>query len=201
MGTFIKDLDGLPTDIQKKIITGIKEQIETEILNQKEFNTFGFRNYLQNEIKKATDSMNKLILESNRDGAILETISEIYVWNKERAKILKKYLDNYTQQTVEPSKNSSFTQEQEKRALNEFRQCGTFIMNNTGKEVKDSDFYDMIKRCDFSNIDSNRSQTKLKRLIADISTFFGNAWGEKTAKKSFSCSLDDCKKIPKNNKK
>lgn len=87
----ITDIKDLPINLQKAITDGIKNQIEAQILVQKELNPDGLNDYLNAELESATKAMQTLLQESQRDGAIIETISEIYVWNKERAKKLNEY--------------------------------------------------------------------------------------------------------------
>lgn len=87
----ITDIKGLPINLQKAIADGIKNQIEAQILVQMETNPDGLNDYLNAELKGATKAIQTLLQESQRDGAIIETISKLYVWNKERAKKLNEY--------------------------------------------------------------------------------------------------------------
>lgn len=91
MKELITDIKDLPIELQNAIQNGIKNQIEAQILIQKETNPDGLNDYLNAELSGATKSMQTMIQESQKDGAFLETISEIYVWNKERAKKIQEY--------------------------------------------------------------------------------------------------------------
>jgi type I site-specific restriction endonuclease len=101
MKELITDIKDLPINLQKAITDGIKNQIEAQILVQKELNPDGLNDYLNAELESATKAMQTMIQESQRDGAIIETISEIYVWNKERAKKIQEYRNT---QNTHPNK-------------------------------------------------------------------------------------------------
>lgn len=156
-----------------------------------------------------TDIEHKAILNPDYEAEFyrdLLSIVSFSILEELREELLEEKYCNYltgftTQQTAQPQPTECvLTEQQEKQALDEFHKLGNIIMKNTREKVKDSEFYDMIGKCNFSSIDYNKCKTKLKRLVADISDFVGNDWGEKTAQKSFACSLDECKKMPKNNK-
>ncbi len=89
---FIRNLEDLPVKEQEQIKVGLMRQIVGDIDIKKEDNPDGLKQYLESEISGADKAMNTMILESRREGARLETISFIYVWNKERLKILKSEL-------------------------------------------------------------------------------------------------------------
>lgn len=73
------------TDIENSIIPQI--EVKKDYLSKTEFSE-----WVKEELKSATDAMTKMIQESHRTGAFLSNISKVYVFNKERAKVLKKYL-------------------------------------------------------------------------------------------------------------
>ena len=100
----ITDIEQLPQDMQQAIREGIKSQIEAQILVQKTANPDGLNDYLKTELEKATAAMQTLIQESQKDGAIMATINKCFVWNMERAKKLREYLQPTTaQQPTRPT--------------------------------------------------------------------------------------------------
>lgn len=108
----IKDIEFLPKDIQK----GIKDDIENRILPQArtvfEYTPEKFSTYIENEIENAIKCMNDMIKESQREGAIIQNISEVYVFNKERIAALKGLKET---KQVPKSINTEPQQEQEKQ--------------------------------------------------------------------------------------
>lgn len=101
MKELITDIKDLPIELQNAIQNGIKNQIEAQILIQKETNPDGLNDYLNAELSGATKSMQTMIQESQKDGAVLKNISKIYVWNKERAKKIQEYRNT---QNTHPNK-------------------------------------------------------------------------------------------------
>jgi hypothetical protein len=86
----ITDIKGLPINLQKVIADKIKTA-EAKILVQMEINPDGLNDYLNAELKSAITQMQRLIQESQMDGAELITISKWYVSYKEYAKKLNEY--------------------------------------------------------------------------------------------------------------
>ncbi len=92
----------IPKAIQEKIIFQAREHysIDPETILE----------YLQSEIKKAHNSMNQMVIESKKDGAFLDKVSEIYIWNKERIKALNDFKKSIEQNTISPQKEDSTKQ-------------------------------------------------------------------------------------------
>ncbi len=84
----------IPKAIQEKIVFQAREHysIDPETI----------LDYLQSEIKKAHNSMSQMLIESKNDGAFLDKVSEIYIWNKERIKALNDF-----KKEIENKENSS----------------------------------------------------------------------------------------------
>lgn len=92
---FIKELEQLPNEVQNKINAGLQHQIIEQAEFIKREMPDRYLSYLDEEIGKAEASMLRMVNESNNDGAILPTISEIYIWNKERKKTLCRLKDAF----------------------------------------------------------------------------------------------------------
>lgn len=99
MGTlqddFITDIEKLPKELQERINNGLQNQIIKEAELVKNDMPDYYLSYLNGEIGKAGASMQRMIEESGRDGALLANISMIYVWNKERRKTLYNLKETY----------------------------------------------------------------------------------------------------------
>lgn len=94
----ITSIEYLQPAIQEKIKRGIQEQIIGRALLEKELNPDTYLNYLNSEIAKASESISKLLDESKREGADLDIISKIIVWNKERKTALLRLKDLVSQE-------------------------------------------------------------------------------------------------------
>lgn len=105
----ITDIEQLPQQQQQAIREGIKSQIEAQILIQKAANPDGLNDYLKAELANATAAMQTLIQESQKDGAIMPTISKNFVWNMERAKKLRQYLPPTSTQPTEATPTATAT--------------------------------------------------------------------------------------------
>lgn len=105
----ITDIEQLPQQQQQAIREGIKSQIEAQILVQKAANPDGLNDYLKAELANATAAMQTLIQESQKDGAIMPTISKNFVWNMERAKKLRQYLPPTSTQPTEATPTATAT--------------------------------------------------------------------------------------------
>lgn len=92
---FIKELEQLPNEVQDKINAGLQRQIIEQAEFIKREMPDRYLSYLDEEIGKAEASMLRMVNESNNDGAILPTISEIYIWNKERKRTLCRLKDAF----------------------------------------------------------------------------------------------------------
>ena len=104
MEEFVKELEQLPIERQKAIKEGLQKQILAQAVFVRDEQPTKFLAYIDDEIGKADASMFKMVQESSREGAVLGSISEIYIWNKERKKVLiglkQEYLD-ITQADIE----------------------------------------------------------------------------------------------------
>ena len=89
MGKMIRDIELLPKERQEAIRRDIENRILPQARNVFENTQEKFPEYIKSEIGKAVQSMNKMINESQREGAIMLNISEVYVFNKERIRALK----------------------------------------------------------------------------------------------------------------
>lgn len=85
----ITDIGLLPKERQEAIRRDIENRILPQARNVFENTLEMFPEYIKSEIEKAVQSMNKMINESQREGAIMLNISEVYVFNKERIRALK----------------------------------------------------------------------------------------------------------------
>ena len=93
MSEFLKELEQLPEERQKAIKKGLQNQIVAQAEFIRDEQPTKFLAYIDEEIEKADASMLKMVQESSREGAELGTISEIYIWNKERKKVLARLRD------------------------------------------------------------------------------------------------------------
>jgi hypothetical protein len=93
MSEFFKELEQLPEERQKAIKKGLQNQIVAQAEFIRDEQPTKFLAYIDEEIEKANTSMLKMVQESSREGAELGTISEIYIWNKERKKVLARLRD------------------------------------------------------------------------------------------------------------
>jgi len=117
MGTlqdgFITDIGNLPKELQDRINNGLQTQIIKEAELVKNDMPDYYLSYLDGEIGKAGASMQRMIEESGRDGALLANISKVYVWNKERRKALynlkETYLRNNEQAVKQPQPEAQIT--------------------------------------------------------------------------------------------
>lgn len=89
MGKMITDIGLLPKERQEAIRRDIENRILPQARNVFENTQEKFPEYIKSEIGKAVQSMNKMINESQREGAIMLNISKVYVFNKERIRALK----------------------------------------------------------------------------------------------------------------
>ena len=99
MKEFVKELEQLPEERQKTIREGLQKQIIAQAEFVRDLQPTKFLAYIDEEIEKANTSMLKMVQESSQEGAELGTISEIYIWNKERKKVLARLRDE-----VQPQK-------------------------------------------------------------------------------------------------
>lgn len=93
MDKFVRELEQLPEDRQKAIKEGLQSQITAQAEFVRDEQPTKFLAYVDGEIEKADESMLKMVQESSREGAELGAISEIYIWNKERKRVLIRLRD------------------------------------------------------------------------------------------------------------
>lgn len=93
MGKMITDIKLLPEATQKEIKHDIENRILLKARTVFENTPKEFSKYIEYEIKNAVKSMNDMIDESQEAGAIMQNISKIYVYNKERIAALKELLE------------------------------------------------------------------------------------------------------------
>lgn len=101
MKEFIKELELLPQDRQKAIREGLQNQIVAQAVFVRDEQPTKFLAYIDEEIAKADASMLKMVQESSQEGAELGAISEIYIWNKERKKVLSNLRNEHLQQNTQ----------------------------------------------------------------------------------------------------
>ncbi len=101
MKEFIKELELLPQDRQKAIIEGLQSQILAQAVFVRDEQPTKFLAYIDEEIAKADASMLKMVQESSQEGAELGAISEIYIWNKERKRVLSNLKNESLQQNTQ----------------------------------------------------------------------------------------------------
>lgn len=88
MKGFVKDLGQLPQDRKKAILEELQNKIIAQAISVRDDQPEIYLSYLESEIKDASDSMLEMIKASGQDGAILGNISLVYIWNKERKRVL-----------------------------------------------------------------------------------------------------------------
>lgn len=122
-------LSEIPKAIEERIIFQAKEyySIDPEAI----------LDYIQSEITKAHSSMNQMQIESKKEGAYLNKISEIYIWNKERIKALNEFRKN-----LELEKESLPIGFPNKLSIDEAKELMNFAIKNEliKKDTKEVDF-------------------------------------------------------------
>ena len=121
MDKFVRELEQLPKDRQKAIIEGLQSQIIAQAEFIRDEQPTKFLAYVDEEIEKADASMFKMVQESSREGAELGAMSEIYIWNKERKRVLVRLRDEVQtepeQAALEPQqKPPKASQDQQKKS-------------------------------------------------------------------------------------
>lgn len=109
MDKFITELAKLPEEKQKAIKEGLKNQIIAQAVFVRDEQPTRFVAYIEQEIERADASMLKMVQESSYEGAMLNSISEVFVWNKERKRALERLRDAFLQpqpeQHTEPQRS------------------------------------------------------------------------------------------------
>lgn len=95
MDKFIRNLEDLPKAWQEEINEGLQKYIVTQAKYIMEDLPSGFLAYIDGEIAKAKASMQKMVEASGYKYAVFGGISHIYVWNKERLKVLEKMKEDF----------------------------------------------------------------------------------------------------------
>lgn len=98
MKEFIKELAQLPQDRIEAITKGLQNQIVAQANMVRDDQPNIYLSYLDGEIKSASNAMLKMVKASVQDGALLGNISEIYIWNKERKRVLMELRDKFISQ-------------------------------------------------------------------------------------------------------
>ena len=173
MKEFPKDLEQLPEDRQKAIIEGIGKQILSQAIFVRDEQPTKFSGYIENEIRKANESMFKMVEESGRDGAELQAISEIYIWNKERKKALERLRNEFLQNAPEPQYiQQEFDTEQARSLFS--RAIDKGLVEVDGKKfkwigTKSLYGYFVDKTSDFLNIRHSNNRIPWRKYEAIIS--------------------------------
>lgn len=102
MAEFITNIEGLASQRQEAIKRGLQSQIIAQAVFVREEQPTKFLSYIDEEIDKADSSMLKMVEASSQEGAELYSISEIYIWNKERKKALERLKKEYLELTQQP---------------------------------------------------------------------------------------------------
>lgn len=93
----VTDINDLPEDVQTLIITDIKKRLLPQVeLSFITGDIEGATQYVNNEIQKADNTIQKIIAEAYNDSHLsyLEKISEIVVYNIERKKMLQQFIND-----------------------------------------------------------------------------------------------------------
>lgn len=98
MKEFIKELEQLPQDRKEAITKGLQNQIIAQAIMVRDEQPEIYLSYLDSEIESASNAMLKMVKASGLDGAILGNISEVYIWNKERKRLLIELKDMFITQ-------------------------------------------------------------------------------------------------------
>jgi hypothetical protein len=84
----VKELVCLSMQQQEKIREGLQNQIVAQAILVRDDQPDKYLSYLDSEIEKASNSMLEMVKASGQNGALLDNISEVYIWNKERKRVL-----------------------------------------------------------------------------------------------------------------
>lgn len=98
MDEFVKELAQLPKDRKEAITKGLQNQIVAQAMMVRDEQPDSYLSYLDEEIASASNAMLEMVKASGQDGAILGNISEIYIWNKERKRVLMEFRDKFVSQ-------------------------------------------------------------------------------------------------------
>ena len=98
MKEFIKELEQLPQDRKEAITKGLQNQIIAQAIMVRDEQPEIYLSYLDSEIESASNAMLKMVKARGQDGAILGNISEVYIWNKERKRLLMELRDKFVSQ-------------------------------------------------------------------------------------------------------
>lgn len=134
----VTDINDLPNDVQTLITTDIKKRL----LPQAEFSFItggieGATQYVNNEIQKADNTIQKIIAEAYNDNHLsyLEKISEIVVYNIERKKMLQKFINDHNRKKQIQALTNKLTQ-REKFYLDKAEHKGYIERTNDGYKSK-----------------------------------------------------------------
>lgn len=118
----VKELVCLSMQQQEKIREGLQNQIVAQAILVRDDQPDKYLSYLDSEIEKASNSMLDMVKASGQNGALLDNISEVYIWNKERKRVLMELKSEFmTQQpqslSPEPQQISQVFSTTEARGL------------------------------------------------------------------------------------
>ena len=85
-------------DRVEAITKGLQNQIVAQAIMVRDDQPDIYLSYLDGEIESASNAMLKMVKASGQDGAILDNISEVYIWNKERKRVLMELRDKFISQ-------------------------------------------------------------------------------------------------------
>ena len=113
MKEFINELAQLPQDRIEAITKGLQSQIIAQAIMVRDSQPEIYLSYLDSEIESASNAMLEMIKASGQDGAILGNISEAYIWNKERKRLLMELKNKFI--TQQPQSLNPEPQQKQKR--------------------------------------------------------------------------------------
>lgn len=113
MKEFVKELALLPQDRKEAIKKGLQNQILAQAIMVRDEQPDKYLSYLDEEIESASNAMLEMVKASGQDGAILVNISEVYIWNKERKRVLMELKDKFI--TQQPQSLNPEPQQKQKR--------------------------------------------------------------------------------------
>lgn len=172
MKEFVKELAQLPQDRIEAITKGLQSQIIAQAIMVRDSQPEIYLSYLDREIEKASNAMLEMIKASGQDGAILGNISEIYIWNKERKRVLMELKDELVKQqpqnlSPEPQPISQvFTTTEARNLFKRATDKGLVCLNNDKYRWLDTASlygYFVDKTSDFLNIRPSNDRIPWKK--------------------------------------
>ena len=102
---FRKEISDLCKDcpLHQKLKIALEDQIVAQAKNRSEsLSAEDFLAYVDAEIQDALRAMDEMIRQSSNKGLRMAAISEVYLWNKERIRVLKELTNNIDEITYGP---------------------------------------------------------------------------------------------------